>query len=157
MSFQYAIRKNAPVDEQRDRELEDYLARLMSAVEWTPVVTQGVAVSITNVQSFYSVMGDWVIGMFGVGVTSSGTAGQQVRISLPVTAAIAQNNIGMASIYDNSTFIRYPGVMDMTALAQVFLSDTTQASGAWALGTVTFTAALASGDSITGSFRYKWT
>lgn len=157
MTFQYAIRRNSPTEEQRDRELEDYLTRLTAGIEWTPVVTQGVAVSITNTQSFYSIMGDWVIGMFAVGITSSGTAGQQVRISLPVAAAIAQNNIGLASIHDNSTFFRYPAVMDMTALAQVFLSDTTQASGTWALGTVTFTAALASGDSITGSFRYKWT
>ena len=36
MRFQYTIRKNSPVDEQRDRELEDYLASLQPTA-WTAV------------------------------------------------------------------------------------------------------------------------
>ena len=34
MTFQYAIRRNSPVEEQRDRELEDYLAATLGDGTW---------------------------------------------------------------------------------------------------------------------------
>lgn len=40
MRFQYAIRRNSPVEEQRDRELEDFLSQLVTPwVDFTPTWT----------------------------------------------------------------------------------------------------------------------
>jgi hypothetical protein len=39
--FQYAIRRNSPVEEQRDRELEDYLAATLGDGSWTAPLRLG--------------------------------------------------------------------------------------------------------------------
>ena len=42
MRFQYSLRKNNPVDEQRDRELEDHLDAMLGDGTWTAPLGLGV-------------------------------------------------------------------------------------------------------------------
>jgi hypothetical protein len=71
--FQYTIRKNDPVTEQRDRELEDYLASLLPTA-WTAVTFQNSWVNVAGQQpAQYRRIGDMVHlrGYINTGANSS--------------------------------------------------------------------------------------
>lgn len=167
--FQYALRAEqlafAPSDqyravlqEQRDRELEDYLAPLTVGVAWAPTITQGVALTYTADIAEYVVQGDWVEGYISGTFTSAGTASTAIFFTVPVTPLMAQGACGAASFYDDSAARRYPALTDVVDSSgwKFVMSQTTGSSfTTWFLGTVDFTAAVASGDLFSMSFRYK--
>jgi hypothetical protein len=169
--FQYALRAEqlafAPSDqyravlqEQRDRELEDYLAPLTVGVTWEPTITQGVALTYTVDLGEYVVQGDWVEGRIQGTFTSAGTAGQPILIDMPFdpVGGLNQNSCGACSFYDASTAIRHPALTDTTVVTGTWnfaMSNAADAAGAWWLGQAGFTLAVASGDSFALSFRYK--
>ena len=53
MSFQYAIRRNSQIEEQRDRELEDYLASLLPTA-WVDVTFQNSWVNYDSTESSWA-------------------------------------------------------------------------------------------------------
>jgi hypothetical protein len=135
----------------------DVLEGWGATTTWTPVLKQSNTITIAGNQSRYSIDGEWVIGrfQFSVATGQTGTAGNPIKISLPVTADIAIGNIGVASLYDDSAGNRWPAILDMTSTTECWLADTTLGGAAWAIGTVAFTAALANPDGLSGSFMYR--
>lgn len=123
-------------------------------IAWTPVVTQGVNVTITTNNSYYRENDDFVEGAVSLTCNSTGTAAQPVKITLPLPGRIAYSNIGVGSIVSTGA-TRYPAAMEMPNTTEMWFADSTQAAGAWALGTVTLTAAVTAGASLSASFRYR--
>ena len=77
-------------------------------VDYTPTLTQGVAVSKTTVVARYCQIQKTVIVNIMLNPTSTGTAGSAVQVGLPI-AARANNNqiVGNGFIYDNSPQFNY--------------------------------------------------
>jgi hypothetical protein len=77
-------------------------------VDYTPTLTQGVAVSKTTVVARYCQFQKTVIVNIMMNPTSSGTGGSALTVGLPI-AARANNNqiVGQGFIYDNSPQFNY--------------------------------------------------
>ena len=121
-------------------------------ISWSPSVVQSGAVTTTNVQSLYMRVGRMVTAWFSLSVTGSGTATNNVTISLPVAALASLPAVGTATIFDTSATTRWKGIASLT-------TGTTMAI--WAsggnvafLGTTDFTAGLAVGDTLDGCVTY---
>ena len=110
MRFQYAIRRNSPVEEQRDRELEDYLASLQPTA-WTAVTF---ANSWVNYGGAYQEIEYRKVGDMGEvrGTMKNGTL-SATAFTLPVgfrpPATVQFNGVGTANAIDiTSAGIVYP-------------------------------------------------
>lgn len=124
---------------------------------FTPTLTQSGAVTKTTTYARYYKVGRFVHVQVLLAATGSGTGGNAVTVSLPFTAAQAGNmGAGGGSIYDASTGASYPGRVVFNTTTTAALSPTNVTTGGY-LGAATFTAALASGDSIDMEFRYEAT
>jgi hypothetical protein len=76
-------------------------------VDYTPTLTQGVAVTKTVVQARYFQFQKFVQGTIVLNTTSAGTAGQVVAVGLPISARATSTMIAFGYIYDANTNIMY--------------------------------------------------
>ena len=140
-------------------DVNTYLAGEGGAwTSWTPAVTQVGSVSVTNTRSTYARFGRLIVASLNLAVTGSGTAANSVLISLPVTAASATAGaIGSGVIKDSSASnARYGGVALLSTTTSFLLISTNGGvASPGALGSVDFTAGLASGDDITAMIIYE--
>ena len=122
---------------------------------WTPTVTQSGSVTVTNTRSVYQRIGRMIAGSFNLSVTGSGTGSNAIIVgALPATAAAASVSAGVGEILDTSAASKVGG--------RVFIASTTTFDFRYfssvavdnRLGIVGMTAALASGDTLEGCFRY---
>jgi hypothetical protein len=91
-------------------------------------------------------------------VTGSGSAGNAVTVSLPVTAAASGFMIpGGGHIGDSTAATNYPGLTWLSSTTSVVLFAAAVTSGtlAYPLGQTSFTAALAAGDAVTVAGTYE--
>lgn len=126
-------------------------------VSWTPVVTQGGSTpTISNTRSRRWRAGRLIVVEFNLAITSAGSAGNEVEMTIPITAASSTFAVGIGEFYDLSGTAKYP--------VQIYLADTTHVdfrlmtAGAAAdnrLGKLTYTGALANGDLLGGTFMYE--
>lgn len=129
------------------------LAPFFSAwTSWTPVVTQGGTVTVTNNDSKYVKVGRLVIGRLYVTVTGSGSGGTAVTITLPVAQPAALPVVGAGWIYDANPGTRYNFTMETPT------TTTFAMTGDWS-GNTTWGAspnlALAAADQIRCMFAYE--
>ena len=122
---------------------------------WTPTVSQGVAVTVTNTRSRYARYGRRIEFSTKLTVTSAGTAGSAIAVSIPVTAAASEMVIGTGFIYDGSANL--PGIAYLSTTAAVVLLPTWDNISTGFVGTVAGggSFALANTDTITifGSYE----
>jgi hypothetical protein len=122
------------------------------AETWTPVVTQGVNVTYTNIYARYQRIQNIVFVYARLNVTSAGTAGNGVSVSLPFAQKNTTGPSGNMSIYDTSANTPFNGF----AFAQT--TTTIQSAGDWSGNGVwgTFPSlAIASGDVIWLNLTYE--
>lgn len=125
-----------------------------SPLSWTPVVTQGATPTLTVTSATYTRVGREITCRFLVTITSSGTAANDVTVSLPVTAAGLSVAHGTGFLVDASASLEYPFIARLvsgTTMKLRFPNVTTL--GAY-LGSTSFTAALANTDTIEATFSY---
>lgn len=116
---------------------------------WTPVVTQSNTPTLTNTYSNYSRVGRRIFFESIVSLTSSGTAANDVVLTLPITAhaSITGGIIGAADLFDSSASLEYDGILIAASTTTVKIRADNINVNTF-LGSSAFTAALASGDSI---------
>jgi hypothetical protein len=122
---------------------------------WTPTVTQSGSVTVTNTRSRYARYGRLIIATWNLAVTGSGTGSNAVIVSLPVTAAAASVVFGSAQVFDTSAAQNYLALPYLASTTTVSLYTTSTDAADPRLGLTSFTAALASGDQITGTAIYE--
>ncbi len=126
---------------------------------WTtyaPTLTQSGSVTHTATYAKYMRVGRTIIGQAYLAVTGSGTGGNAVTISLPVTAGAPTSGIAVGSgvITDSSAGLYYNGTAFLASSTTVAIYH--GAGGvASALGVNGFSAALASGDVVSVAFTYE--
>lgn len=157
-------RRSALDQKKKIADLEADVATATAAVAglgewqaWTPTVTQSGSVTVTNTSSRYTRIGDTVHFHALLAVTGSGTGGNAVVVSLPVTAATSGQAIGFGWITDSSAGgPRYTGtaVAASTTTLQL-VPDSGVGNYTGNLGAANFTAGLASGDTISVSGTYE--
>jgi hypothetical protein len=95
LPFQYQLRggaverldgaRLAQALENRDRELEDYLARVSGVwQDWVPTMTAGAAITLSTAIGRYTRIGNMVMGDFTVVANSAGTPNTIISISRPL-------------------------------------------------------------------------
>ena len=123
-----------------------------AAETWTPVITQSVNVTYTNIFARYQRIQNVVFVYARLNITSAGTAANAVSVSVPVTAKSTIGIQGNMSIYDASAGTPYNG------FAFAASTTTIQSAGDWA-GTgvwgTTPNVALANGDVIWLNLSYE--
>lgn len=124
---------------------------------YTPTLVQSGAVTKTALRTTYSRVGRRVTGQFNLAATGAGSATFPVLVGIPVAAvaSVDQNDIvGVGFVRDASANIKYRGLLVHIDTVQLqFLTLHSTADGY--LGNADFTAALASGDQISGKFEYE--
>lgn len=122
---------------------------------YTPTLTQSGTVTKTVSLAKYQRRDNTVVCRVLLVVTGSGTGGNAVKISLPVTASAGGFSVaGSGYIFDSSVSTNYGGLVqfDSTTTAQLLPTAT---NGASALGVVGFTAGLANNDTVHFFFEYE--
>jgi hypothetical protein len=122
---------------------------------WTPTLTQSGTVTATVQHAVYGRWGRLIHCAFRLAVTGTGTGSNVVRVSLPVTAARANQYGGSGFVYDGSAVLSYTGICTTGTTTALELTPHGQGVSASALGVASFTAALASGDVVGGAFTYE--
>ncbi len=129
-----------------------------SSTAHTPTVTQGGTVtSFTTNNSRYQVEGGWVTLSVYVSINNAGTAAgaNNITVSLPVTAVdTAGHIVGAGAIFDASAGLYYRAHVAIASATTVFFYPVANANNA-VLGNDTFVAALANGDIISFTARYR--
>lgn len=123
---------------------------------FSPVITQGVTVSRTVDSCVYQYQGDYVVGEWFCTMTGSGTASNLISVTGPVGIA---SQAGQAIGYGR--LIRSGGIDPLTAVVgggtSIRFTDQAQAyTNFFGAAGSSRTAALASGDALVFSFRYRW-
>lgn len=122
---------------------------------WTPTVTQLGSVTVTNTSSTYQRTGRLLTCRFNVSVTGSGTGANAVIIGgLPATAAVSTLVLGTAVLSDTSATLNYPALVFQESTTTLALLYTAVFANP-RLGISAFSAGLASGDVIYGTFTYE--
>lgn len=122
---------------------------------YTPTLTQSGAVTKTVDYSRYTKIGRLVTFAFALTVTGSGTAANNVTVSLPFTAAgSVGTHAGVMLVYDSSTTTRYNGNAELNSTTTCALSYNQASTSLW--GTLP-NIALAVGDIIRGTITYEAT
>jgi hypothetical protein len=120
---------------------------------WTPTVTQGVSVTVTNTRSRYTRVGRLIVASWELAVTGAGTPGSGVTVSLPVTAATANYvAAGTLLLTDASAADGFTAFVDLATTTTMQFSST-RANGL--LGAASFTAGLAAADTLKGTVTYE--
>lgn len=119
---------------------------------WVPVVTQSGTVTCTVNRAVYARASRLIHFEALLTVTGSGTANNDISVTLPVAAAFAGNSFaGMGQVYDASApdFI-YWGPLVKTSTTVVKIASDSGTTGRYLGGTsAAFAAGLATSDSIT--------
>lgn len=120
---------------------------------YTPTLTQSATVTKTVDRATFVRQGRVVTGQFSLSVTGAGTAGNAVRLGLPVAAVATGIVCGTAWIYDASANVRYALAVEIDgSVSEVaFLNDASAGNVFGVAPAVT----LASGDLIRGFFTYE--
>jgi hypothetical protein len=124
---------------------------------WTATVTQGGALTVSNVYTRYLRIGRMIQGWFSVSVGSgTGTPANAVIIGgLPATAATSGIVVGSCQLFDASAPAAYVAAVYL-ASTTTFDLRTSVSSADNRLGVASFTAGLANTpDTIHGSFQYE--
>lgn len=122
---------------------------------WTPTVTQSGSVTVTVTRARFARYGRKIEFYALLSVTGSGTAANEVLMSLPVTASTSAYVInGAGYIVDASATTQYPGIAFLKTTTTVGLVPS-NVTGIGLLGALGFTAGLASGDTIQISGTYE--
>lgn len=126
---------------------------------YTPTLTQSGSVSKTVTYARYMKIGRAVFVQVFLTLTGSGTAANGVTISLPFTAVNGGANpqeCGTGFIFDTSAGAGYPGqaIIHPTTSTVAFRAASNPVQ---ILGVAGFTAALASGDTVSMSVFYEAT
>lgn len=125
---------------------------------WTPAVVQSGSVTATVTRGKYARYGRTIHFSALLSITGTGTAANDITVSLPVTAAttVGSNSvIGVGQLYDASANIVYHGPLIATSTTVVKILAISGAGAPFYLGSGSFTAALANTDSITVSGTYE--
>jgi len=123
-----------------------------AAETWTPVITQGVNVTYTNIYARYQRIQNIVFVYARLNVTSAGTATNSLSVSLPVTAKSTLGISGNMSIYDNSASTPYNGFAFTPTTTTVNSVGDWAGNGVWG----TFPSlAIANGDVIWINLSYE--
>lgn len=122
---------------------------------WTPTVTQSGAVTVTNTSSSYQRIGRQVTCRFFVTVTGAGTGANAVIVAgLPFTGLNTGDVVGVCSLLDSGSNRHQAHIrMESTTTLSLLASASTALDPR--LGVTSFTAALAAGDTISGTFTYQ--
>lgn len=124
---------------------------------WTPTITQGVGVTLTNTYARYAIVGKIAHVQFRLVATSAGTEGSTIVVGgLP--AAVAPKNAissgtyvgGVGTVNDVGTAIYTGGAVSASASTVQFISN----AGTNFVG-ATPSFALANNDEIGGDFSYE--
>ena len=122
---------------------------------WTPVLTQGGAVTSTIQEATYKISNsNEVTAVFKITATSAGGAGT-VNVSLPITAAWSADytSIGSAQIIDASTSIGYVSVAVLATTGLIrFASYYGTGANYWGINPLIV---LANGDLISATVTYR--
>jgi hypothetical protein len=97
---------------------------------FTPTITQSGNVTFSGPMR-YTRIGRTVHANCALSVSGSGTAGNIVTVSLPITANAALPVVGAAWIYDASTGTRYICTADLQSTTTVAFQHDTSGSSAW--------------------------
>jgi hypothetical protein len=126
---------------------------------WTPVITQSGTVTATVDHATWFRAGRLIVASFRLAITGTGSANNQVSFTPPVNCARTFDLVGVGIIQDASAgILNYTATLAMDAANNrvVFLGQglgvSPTALGSTATG---FTAALASGDVISGYLTYE--
>jgi hypothetical protein len=117
---------------------------------WTPTVTQGVGVTVTNTRSRYLQWGKLVIARAYLAVTSSGTSANVITVSLPTTAVGSEDVSGTVHIFDTSATTNHVGIASSNGT-----NGAVGIENAGGLIGVTPAFAIASGDTIRVQIHYE--
>lgn len=120
----------------------------------TPVVTQGVSITVTNNYSKYIQIGKDVRYEFNLAITSSGSGSVLISVNIPVTAGSsgAFRVVGSGQFYDASSNTNYVIIPYLTSTSVVaFTSDTSAGNNFGAAPAIT----VANGDIISGAIFYE--
>ena len=118
---------------------------------WTPTVTQGVNVTVTNTRSRFARYGRTIHVTCDLAVTGTGTTATAIIVSLPTNAAASTPAVGSGLVFDTSASVNYSGFSLLASTTTVgFLPD-----GVIDYIGATPSFALASGDSIRFGITYE--
>lgn len=120
---------------------------------YTPTLTQSATPTKTVTYASYIRIGRYISGNVQLAVTSSGTASNAVLVGIPITAVSGAFAVGAGYIIDSSAGLIYAGTASLAS--SVTLQIIPGAGLAAALGVSQFTAAVASGDTVSVSFSYQ--
>ena len=132
-----------------------------AGISYTPTLTQSNAVAKTVTYAKYQQVNKIVHVEFQMIVSGTGTAGNKIEISLPITpfsnGANVFTGVGNGNIFDASSTNVYPGLIVLFGTTSVTFTNTSNiyVNGLQYLGINQFTAALAAGDFVAGSFTYQ--
>ena len=98
---------------------------------YTPVVKQSNTVTATVIRGRYQQIGKLVHVYFKISVTGTGTAGQAVNVSLPITSATTDIACGSGGIYDASTTTMYAGWYYLLSTTTVALAGDWATNSLW--------------------------
>jgi hypothetical protein len=150
---------------QLNAELRDALLAIFPLgppdVAWTPytpTLTQSGAVTKTVNQAAYTRVGRKITAHVMMTCTGSGTAANEVRVGLPITARVTTGDrqiVGQGAILDISAnvFIGGLAIMKTDGNSVAFVPTSTDSGGF--LGQSVFTAALASTDVVSMTVTYE--
>jgi hypothetical protein len=119
---------------------------------YTPTLVQSGTVAKTVVVAEYTKINGFVSVFVRLNVTATGTAGQGLKVGLPVAATNTNISAGQASIFDSSTGTMYNGFAFTVTTTEVYVVGDWADIGVW--GTIP-TLAIASGDVIWMQLNYK--
>jgi hypothetical protein len=122
---------------------------------WTPTVFQLGSVTVTNTRSRYVRYGRTIHYTARLEVTGSGTGGNPITVSLPVTAAASGEMSGTAALFDVSATLGYSAVIQLASTTTLFMLNASTAEASQPLGLASFTAGLAVGDTISVGGTYE--
>lgn len=152
MAFTPIQRGQAP-SAQQIIELQRALGGIGEYQNWTPTVTQGVAVSVTVTEAVYSIIGKTCHVQVQLTITSAGTSGQVIFIGgLPIAARPviygSEAAVGTGFVTDTGTLL-YVGTVRANAATTFIFQDNNTAL------VVGLGFALANGDKIGFNATYR--
>jgi hypothetical protein len=127
--------------------------------EWVtsfvPTVAQGVTTNIakTTTKSQWRYDGPMVEWEFVLNITAAGTAASVVTLTLPVTALSSTNASAGSAMIIRSGPLRYHCILESTSTTTIAFGSDSAGTAQWGSSP---SIALANGDSLRGTARYRW-
>lgn len=127
-------------------------AGLSDWMTFTPTLTQSAAVTKTVTSASYTQIGKTVTAEIVLAITGAGTAGQPIKVGLPVPARASNAVVGSGSMYDASASFRYVCEVGAATVSELYLGANGNSTDV--LG-VSPSLALAAGDGIRINVTYE--